>query len=374
MAKRDELLSESSPLHSFRGLKLRCVLRPTQNYTIITDRLLHPEFLRDGADRGIEFERLAQPFVELEANASHPPPWGIYRAELQALERLDVPYFNFVSDSDVLLADEREVAAGFFLEPGLQYVISRLQSLDEEDLKTQSNFIRVSFHTRFFVRQPERALHLPEDENAKGNLDEPLTRGEFITAAVDIAIQIRLAAIHGEDGGATWLSLAFDATTERIDLLPMVDNYYDGRLGVALFLSALEHVTSGAGFHDLALAAVLPLRKHLQQLNANIIGRSNLGGATGLGSQLYTLVRIAGFLRDPELLDLAGRVAHCFTSHRIDRDEALDVIGGAAGGILGLLTLFAAGATETPLPQLLTADNICSTNEPRQTPDAVRGP
>ena len=140
---------------------------------------------------------------------------------------------------------------------------------------------------------------------------------EFITAAVDIANQIRVAAIRGEDGGATWLSLSFDATTERADVLPMADNYYDGRLGVALFLSALEHTTGGAGFRDLALAAVLPLRKHLRQLNPNIVGRSNVGGATGLGSQLYTLVRIAGFIRDPELLDLTCRVAHCFTTRRI---------------------------------------------------------
>src|SRR5262249_3335963 len=146
--------------------------------------------------------------------------------------------------------------------------------------------------------------------------------------------------------------------TERLNLMPMTDNLYDGRLGVALFLAALEHATGGAGYRDLALAAMLPLRKALRQPgSAAAVGP--LGGAAGLGSQLYALVRIGPWLNDSELAELARRVAGWFVPRRIARDEALDVIGGSAGGILGLLALAQTGANGTALdPAVRCGDHL----------------
>jgi class II lanthipeptide synthase len=344
LARREILLRDGGPLSRFRGLKLRCLLRLSKAYVQILNRQLHPEFLRDGVTRSIELERLARDFVVTPSDPEYPPPWGIYRAEAEALERLDIPFFAFFSDSDALYADNRVVAPAYFSETGLQRVFSLVRKLSEEDLRVQADFIRASVYARYADRPSEIARRTSGDSNATDSVQPPLTRSELVGAAVDIADQIRRLAIRGADGGITWLSLAFDPTVDRMNVLPMTDNLYDGRIGVSFFLAALEHVTGGAGFRDSAVAALMPLRKAIRQCIPPVRGRATLGGAVGLGGQLYALVRIAGWLNDDELLHLAGCASAWFIPKRIAGDEALDVFGGSAGGILGLLALSAAGA------------------------------
>ena len=343
LATRDEMLSEDGPLRDFRGRQVRHVMRATRAYAHISSRRLHPEFLRDGADGSIELERLARDLVAIHPDPEYPAPWGFYRAELQALERMDIPYFTVFSDSDALQADGRVVAPGFYLQSGWDRTFARACRLSEQDLSSQTNLIRATLQARYSdARSDSSGREASDDQFAGDEPREPLTRSELIAAAVAIAEEIRDTAIRGSDGGTTWLSLAYDPAAERMNFQPMGDNLYDGRAGVALFLAALERVTPGAGFKDLALAAVLPLRSSLRHPIAPVRGPYTLGAALGLGSQLYTLVRIAESLRDDELLDLAERVAVWFVPKRIAHDETLDVLGGAAGGILGLLALSAA--------------------------------
>lgn len=331
LRRREELLSDDGPLGFFRGLKLRCVLRATHAYAQMLRRLRHPEFLCDGADRSIELNQLARAFVTTDPQ--YLPPWQIYHAEVEALERLDIPYFSFRSDSESLLADDRVVAQHFFVKSGQAYLESRVRDLNEEDLATQINWIHATLHARFAHTQPREVHRASLDEPEF----EPMTGEELVAAAITIANQIRASAIHGDDGSVTWISLQFDPTGERLNLLPSDDYLYNGRIGVALFLAALDRVTGSDEFHDLALSAVLPLRKVLQQSNPPITRRTALGGATGIGSQLYALSRIADWLHDAELFERAESLTDGFSTRRIAGDEALDVIGGAAGGILGLL-------------------------------------
>ncbi len=339
LARRGALLAEDGPLGRFRSVKLRCLLRMTKAYAQLLNRRMHPEFLRDGADGSIELERLARDFMVLDPDPQYAAPWDVYRAEAEALERLDIPLFTFFSDSKTLFADDCMVAPGFFSETGLQRACATVRRLGEEDLQVQTDFIRASLHARYSVSMPEHPDRAEADDVASDSVQPPLTRAELITAALSIAEQIRRLAIPGADGGVTWLSMAFDPTVDRMNFLPMTDNLYDGRVGVALFLAALEHVTGGAGFRDLVLAALLPLRKALRQRIPPPAVRTMLGGAAGLGGQIYGLVRIGGWLADDELLHLAACAAAWIVPKRIVLDEALDVFGGAAGGILGLLAL-----------------------------------
>ena len=355
IARRDEVLADNGPLTRFRGLKLRCVLRGTHVYACLSHRLLHPEFLRDGADRSLELERLAQVFLVNHPDPDEPPPWNIYRAEIDALERMDVPYFNIPSDANLLEADGRIVASGFHTSTGLDSVASRLRHLSEKDLDAQTSYIHASLYARFTDRPLDRARRQPPGKGATDadyggqpatslEQDPPLGRSALIAAAETIASQIRAQAILGADGGATWFSLCFNTASERMNLSRMDDNLYDGRLGVALFLAALEHIADRPGYRDLALAAILPLRNALEQPVSPAAGRSKLGGASGFGSQLYGLVRIADLLDDDELYDCARRIVDWFLPQRITRDSSFDVIDGTAGGILGLLAVSEARA------------------------------
>jgi type 2 lantibiotic biosynthesis protein LanM len=336
LAARGELLHEGGPLSGFRRLKLRTVLRSTQVYGMMSQRLLHPEFLRDAADRSIELDRLASPFLAVGPNADAASLWPIFRAELSALERLDVPFFTLSSDSEMLFADGHVAVPEFLSESGFQSATSCIEQLSEDDLLAQTNFIRSSLHLRFTspsALDTESALSIGPEER----IEVPITPAELVAAAASIAQQIQRCAIKGRDGSTTWLSLLFNSSTERMTLQPMGNDLYDGTIGVAFFLAALEHVTGGAGFRDLALAALAPLRQALTQPLSPAAGWSTLGAATGLGGQLYGLARIGEWLGADEVFDLSRQIAARFVPERIARDEALDVLSGAAGGILSLL-------------------------------------
>jgi type 2 lantibiotic biosynthesis protein LanM len=345
LAHRNALLCDDGPLKAFRGLRLRCLLRMTMAYGQLFNRRLHPEFLRDAVDSGLELERLARDLVVVPPNPEYPVPWGVYRAEVEAMERLDIPFFGIISDSHDLFADGRVVARDLFPETGLQRVFSSLRRLSEEDLERQTDLIRSSLHSRYANTSSTSPAggawhgHHDSDDAAA----DSLSREELLAAAVSIANEIRATAICGRDGSWTWLSMAFDPIADRTNMLPMTDNLYDGRIGVGLFLAALEHATGGAGFRDAALAALMPLRKQLREAVTPPTGRMVLGGASGLGGQIYTLVRSAEWLRDDELLHLADTASRWFVPKRIESDNTFDVFGGAAGGILGLLALSAAG-------------------------------
>jgi type 2 lantibiotic biosynthesis protein LanM len=116
---------------------------------------------------------------------------------------------------------------------------------------------------------------------------------------------------------------------------------YNGVSGIALFLAAHAAVTGSKPSRELALAAVAHLRKSLKSRTAARFVRSlGVGGATGLGSIVYALAAMSKCLADAGLLADAHRAAALFTDELIAADKELDVIGGSAGAILGLLRLY----------------------------------
>jgi lantibiotic modifying enzyme len=125
---------------------------------------------------------------------------------------------------------------------------------------------------------------------------------------------------------------------------------YDGAAGVAFFLAAFHHVSGDADARTSALRLVAPLRAKLAQLAADPARSGALalpvGGLVGLGSFVYTFVRLAAWLREPALLVTAAEAASLLTPERIAGDDRLDVVSGSAGSILALLALHQAAPGE----------------------------
>lgn len=64
------------------------------------------------------------------------------------------------------------------------------------------------------------------------------------------------------------------------------------------------------------------------------------GGATGLGSIVYALTAMSTLLGDQDLIADSHQAAELFTDDLIGADKQLGILGGNAGGILGLLRLY----------------------------------
>lgn len=139
--------------------------------------------------------------------------------------------------------------------------------------------------------------------------------------------------------------MGYVPNAERFQLQVLGDNLYDGRCGIALFLAALDQVVGNQRFRSLALRTLQSLREQIQtfdaetgQLFAKLMG---IGGAAGLGSIIYALVKVSQFLEDDTLLADAQVLVDWITPEIIASDKQLDIIGGSAGAILGLLVLYA---------------------------------
>jgi lantibiotic modifying enzyme len=118
---------------------------------------------------------------------------------------------------------------------------------------------------------------------------------------------------------------------------------FSGRIGEALFLSALFAATSDERYADATRLACAGLIQTLGDLEQRESLSREIGlGLTGVGSIVYALVRIGGFLGE-DLLSSARLAADALTDRAIANDRVHDVFWGKAGAILGLLSLASSG-------------------------------
>jgi type 2 lantibiotic biosynthesis protein LanM len=164
----------------------------------------------------------------------------------------------------------------------------------------------------------------------------------FQTHAAAIALHLRQTAMPEPNDGAGWMMLQHHPDHGIFRLEPTGYSLYDGDCGIALFLAAHAMLTGDEAARGLAVAALGPTRLALAHHGPWLAAQMGLGGASGLGSLAYALTLLADWLDAPILLDEARQVAALVTPEAIAADDVLDLIGGAAGTLLGLLAVHAA--------------------------------
>jgi len=183
--------------------------------------------------------------------------------EQAALDRLDIPYF-FGSTSERILRSGTELAiADFFEQPSYADVTRRLNAMSEPDLAVQVQLIRGAFQAR--QARPGGVAGEPFRGAPSAEIDsqEPLQAEDLLREAEAIGRDVSRRAIRDADGSATWIGLAHLSEADRYQLQPLAARLYDGAVGVALFLAALQRATKSSEFGDLALSALQPLRRFL---------------------------------------------------------------------------------------------------------------
>jgi lantibiotic modifying enzyme len=197
----------------------------------------------------------------------------------------------------------------------------QLERMNDADLRAQTFLIADTFCCQKIAIQAGYREPEPEPEPV-GRPSET----DFVLEARRIAEQLSERA---------WIGPVFTSVGNRYRLDSLRDDLYAGRSGIALFLAALHYATNDERYRKQALAALARVS------DARNIDRSiGIGGLTGLGSIVYALTNIGSFLGDESLRDLAIEYARAIDPDLIAADTKLDVVGGAAGAILGLVTLY----------------------------------
>lgn len=365
-----QALFASPVFAALQGQPVRFLFRTTNVYGVVLQNALAPKFLRSGLDRSIELDILARGFL---TSPNKPSNWSIFHAELNALEQLDIPYFSTNSDGTVLdIGSDRPAIHDYFTAPSFTQVSDRLQRWDESDLSEQINLIRASFSAKVAQSsETDSTISRITDYSA-----QPLTQEQLLSAASAIADQIADHAIRQSDSSVYWVGLDYIAQAERFQLQPLGMSLCNGSCGIALFLAALDAVRGTDEFCNLTLGALQNLREIVQMSDAKsksqLAQRIGIGGITGLGSMIYSLVKISLFLKgkvpddqQKALLQDAFSMAQVFTPELIADDRQFDIMSGAAGAILGLLALYHATADSTVLEKAICCGQHLLTHRTR---------
>lgn len=347
MVNKDGLLAPENPLATMQDQQIRFIFRSTRIYGTILQNVWAPDYLKHGADYSIELDRLSYAFLVAQDKPNALP---ILSAELRAMEQLDIPFFTASAASDELTVSGYLSIPHYFKQSSYQHILNQLQAMEETDLARQIAIIQGSFHAKV-------AQTLSQESKRWEVESLPLLSSEqLIEEAQAIAAKLEARAIPDPDGSVNWIGLGYVPEAERFQLQVLNGSLYNGRCGVALFLAALSQVCGVSRFGNLALQTLQPLRRQLQALEPESQQRtarlSGIGGAAGLGSMIYTFVKVSQFLDDETLLQEAQALSDWMTPQLITADKQLDIFGGAAGAMLGLLSLYGVTGEATILEKV----------------------
>ncbi|MFK7692788.1 type 2 lanthipeptide synthetase LanM family protein [Paenibacillus sp. HJGM_3] len=357
LAQREALLAAEGPLAAFGGQATRFLFRSTSVYGQLLEKSWHPDVLKDGADRDIRLEAMCRYMASDEEEYDR---WPIVERELEALRVMDVPYFR-LNAGDVRLSDESGAyGPNLFRRSGRERLHQRVRTMGTEDRPLQISLIRGALYTKFAGagrrQHPASTAELAADcelvepggaiGDAFGSRTQAAvfaaTKTEstrLLHAAAAIADRLSRRAITAEDGTRTWIVPGLGSFIPR--QRPMPYHLYGGTCGIALLHAALYRSSGDRRAREETLAALRLLRRRLAERDADDdpLARMTIGGFSGLGSIVYTLVRISQMIGEPSLLREATAAAELVTDVKIAADIRLDLMDGAAGALLSLLAL-----------------------------------
>lgn len=315
-------------LQGFGSLPIRTVIRPTRFYVGLLSRLRDHRTMDDGVSWSGQADFTAR-LADWDNESD--PMWLLQRAERAALVDLNVPHFTTTSDGHTL-RDAWGTSIHTEVSPGLERAEARLRGLDDDEIAWQMEVIRQNTD---LLRQRPAA----DDIGPLASTEKPTEAALLEEAGKQAATLAQLAVRRGSS--AAWIGLDWLGDSEVSQLVVLGPDLYNGACGIAVFLAAHAAVTGDVSSDALARAAVAGLRSSLVGRNPARTARSlGVGAGLGLGSVIYGLAVIAALLEDDAILNDARIAAELITDEIIAADRQLDVLGGNAGAILGLLRLY----------------------------------
>lgn len=327
LASRESLLADDGPVRAFRGQPVRFINRATELYGRALRRSFRPESLRSGLTRSFQLEAFLKPALHA-GEKDRLTQLAIGSSEIRALERGDIPFFQGSVDSrGIVLPETGDTIAEFFTRGGLEVARHRLQSLSEMEREWQSRLVTVSFD--LIAERP------PEDD-----VDWPVDGLDFRAEADAIVEEIERSALFAGETPA-WIAPK-EIAERRFAIATLDASFYDGMLGVAVFLFAAERVTGNRRAGVIAREVFRLVARISDDPIAHTLRRSMFPGLMGLGGQIHALCLCHRLCGDGAMLDLARTLAESVTGDFIRTTVPAGLLRGTAGLLPALKSLHTA--------------------------------
>lgn len=300
-------------LRRFEGAQARRILRPTQAYVDIGRMLWHPASLHDESAAVERARDILRRNAEVLPGA--PTDRAAIDGEIADLLAGDVPMFTFTVDAAAVrntVEDWR--TADLALEESVIQDALVGAYLNERSLPTR-------------VQAAARDPHARDRERRRRDLAAQMLR------------RLCDGAVRGVDGTVTWISPVFSPAGWSIRVLPA--DLYTGQGGVALTLA--EYVTEvRAGRADEVPGVAETFEGALRVLvgTEDRTPTPSPGAFSGAASQVWTWLALHRVLGEEWLLERAAARALLLAEGRLVEDDIeVDLLNGAAGGVVPLLNL-----------------------------------
>ena len=324
-------------LPRFANDEIRIVVRPTQRYSMLLFESTHPQLLRNALDRDLLFDHL------WTVVKTQPVLLSLISFEQADLHNGDVPMFTTYVDSQHLYSSHGERIPGMFRESSLEMTKRKVRELSDADLERQLWFIQTSTlsglvpSSEMMRHQAGTTSHNGKQAVASSLREQPdiiVSREKLLSSAQSVGDRLLHLAIS-EEQGLSWLGLTV-MNDHNWMVLPCGPDLYDGLAGIGLFLAYLGSFTQDERYTMVAHEVVMTLQHQIS--NDNIGAYHPIGGFNGIGGLIYCLTQVGTLWNDSTLLETATSLVEV-SQQRITSDTTFDIIGGAGGYILALLSL-----------------------------------
>lgn len=320
MSRRKDYIETIKTL--FSDVQIRVILKSTAVYSTLLGLLYHPDILMDSlSQRIILCKDYLEHYIKFDPE--------VYRLENCALLRGDIPYFfTYAKDKDIY--SEQSKISDFYSVTPLEQVIDKITHMSEDDLYFQARIL----HQSYFGEKAEYA----KDTTGLVFEDYSIDEKSYLELAEKILNVMLEKSFTFGDNYRSWVDCLFDDKDDKIVNYSYVGgDIYNGEAGIALAYLYYGVVSAKHRYIEIAESIAAYGNNSIQFLSEK--QHPLIGAFTGLAGNLYLNAKLFEYTNKEiyktyclELIDKIGKI--------ISYDKMLDVIGGAAGYLLVLCSIF----------------------------------
>jgi len=232
--KRDECLDK---LEIFRGIKVRKIIRSTQNYARMMEYSTHPVYLADAA----RFERLylnmwAYPYKNKE----------IVLSEIKDLLNDDIPIFYGFTDSKVLIDSDGRKIEDCYDEDSFDEVKKLISKIDEDFLEEQ--IIHATVALGLFEKSINKKFECIGRLNLEISDISLENKEKLLLSSIRFLYNKIMEEVIWDKNKKTcsWLCPIYDSEKKIWKLSPLDIDFLNGIGGVYLFLNYCSELLTEA--------------------------------------------------------------------------------------------------------------------------------
>lgn len=329
MDNKEDLLGKDGILAPFLNTTTRFIVRNTELYARFIQMGKHTDYLQNGLDQ--------QRLIDLMWNYGRISNnhLKIIPSEINDLLQGDIPYFYTKPNSTIIWDSNNQEIHGFLEKSGQELVFHKINSLSQEDMIRQSNWI----HQSILTLDKEESYH--EKNLQTISLDKEENPNQL---AEEIGKYLSSQAVWGESKkDVTWIGVGMNMESS-MSLSPLPVGLYDGLMGLSIFYAYLEDQTTRNEYKELSQAALKSVIQYIDHPENKLTISAYYGSA----SILYGLTSLYELWNDDELLKYCNVLLENI-EELIEHDQIYDIIGGSAGVIMVLLKYYELTGSEKVL-------------------------